>query len=210
MRERKKAATRLGISDVATALFAEHGFESVTVAQIAEAADVSVKTVFNHFPTKEDLFYDRADEILRALVDAIVDRASGQTVIEALHRLLADRRVPFAEGWSLGDRDGYERYRRFLGTEEASPALRARRLVIAERWTGTVTATVAGELGLDPADPRATTLGALLVAVLTVRGNVLSEAILARLEPAEVERRVRLVVDEAFGRLGPAYADVDR
>ena len=59
-RERKKQLTRQAISDVATALFLERGFDDVTVAQIAAAADVAVQTVFNHFRTKEDLFFDDA------------------------------------------------------------------------------------------------------------------------------------------------------
>ena len=57
-RERKKQQTRQAISDVATALFMERGFDAVTVAEVARAADVAVQTVFNHFPAKEDLFFD--------------------------------------------------------------------------------------------------------------------------------------------------------
>ena len=61
-RARKKAQTREQIQRVAQRLFAEHGFENVTIADIAGQADVAVQTVFNHFPTKEDLFFaDRAD-----------------------------------------------------------------------------------------------------------------------------------------------------
>src|SRR4051794_10762590 len=57
-RERKKQQTRQAISDVATTLFLERGFDAVTVAEVARAADVAVQTVFNHFPAKEDLFFD--------------------------------------------------------------------------------------------------------------------------------------------------------
>ena len=59
LRERKKASTRLRISDIATGLFLERGFDEVTVAEVARAADVSVKTVFNYFGSKEDLIFDR-------------------------------------------------------------------------------------------------------------------------------------------------------
>ena len=61
LRERKKAETRQAISDVATRLFEARGFEAVTVAEIAAAANVSAKTVFNYFPAKEDLFFDAKD-----------------------------------------------------------------------------------------------------------------------------------------------------
>jgi AcrR family transcriptional regulator len=61
-RARKKAQTREQIQRVAQQLFAKHGFESVTIADIAARSDVAVQTVFNHFATKEDLFFaDRAD-----------------------------------------------------------------------------------------------------------------------------------------------------
>lgn len=60
-RERKKLRTRQVISDLATELFIERGFDHVTVAEVAKAADVAVQTVFNHFPAKEDLFFDAQD-----------------------------------------------------------------------------------------------------------------------------------------------------
>ena len=66
LRERKKRETRARIADTALRLFKERGFDQTTVADVAAAADVSVKTVFNYFPAKEDLFFDRADEIGRA------------------------------------------------------------------------------------------------------------------------------------------------
>src|SRR4051812_1442091 len=95
LREAKKARTRLAISDVATRLFAARGFEQVTIAQIAEASDVSIKTVFNYFPTKEDLFFDRAEELMEGLLATVRERPEGTTIAAALHALLSDNRVPF-------------------------------------------------------------------------------------------------------------------
>ena len=57
-RARKKAQTREQIQRVAQGLFAERGFEAVTIADIASGADVAVQTVFNHFSSKEELFFD--------------------------------------------------------------------------------------------------------------------------------------------------------
>ncbi|MER6799893.1 TetR/AcrR family transcriptional regulator, partial [Amycolatopsis mediterranei] len=74
LRERKKQATRLLISNVATGLFAERGFEEVTVAEIAEAAGVSKMTVFNYFPRKEDLFLDRHADRLAELTSVLRSR----------------------------------------------------------------------------------------------------------------------------------------
>lgn len=67
LRERKKRQTRQYISDVATHLFIERGFDAVTIAEIAEASDVSVNTVYNYFSTKEDLFLDRSQGVVERL-----------------------------------------------------------------------------------------------------------------------------------------------
>jgi AcrR family transcriptional regulator len=212
LRAWKKARTRTTISDVATGLFMRDGFEAVTVAQIAAAAEVSVKTVFNYFPSKEDLFFDRVEDVIGALVDAVVERPAGTTVVAALHHVLADRRVPFdAGGWrGLREAEDYERFRRYLQTEEASPALRTRRLVIAELWAARLAQLFAHQLGLPNGDPRAATLAAMVVATMGLRSRTLSAAMAERLSARTVERRVRAVVDEAFERLAVAFADVDR
>ncbi len=211
LRAWKKARTRTTISDVATGLFMRDGFEAVTVAQIAAAAEVSVKTVFNYFPSKEDLFFDRVDDVIGALVDAVVERPAGATMLSALHGVLADRLVPFdGDGWRrLRDAEHYERFRRFLATEEASPALRTRRLVIGELWTARLAQLFAHQLGLANGDPRAATLAAMVVAAMALRARTLSAAMAERLSARTVERRVRAVVDEAFERLAIAFADVD-
>ena len=70
LREEKKAATRTTLSDIATALFTERGFDAVTVAEVAAAARVSINTVFNYFPTKEDLFFDHQDAVVERLAKA--------------------------------------------------------------------------------------------------------------------------------------------
>src|SRR4029453_8099215 len=92
-RQRKKALTRQAISDIATEMFMARGFDDVTVAEIAEAADVSVKTVFNHFGSKEELFLDREAEIFAAITGAIADRAAGRSITEALPPQLARPRI---------------------------------------------------------------------------------------------------------------------
>ena len=67
LRETKKLATRQQIADVAMRLFVQRGFDQVTVAEVAAEAGVSEKTVFNYFPTKEDLFFDEIPERARKL-----------------------------------------------------------------------------------------------------------------------------------------------
>src|SRR4051795_48725 len=77
LRERKKQQTRELIAETARGLFGERGFEAVTVAEIARAADVSTQTVFNYFPTKEDLVYWRLESFEEELLSTIRDRAPG-------------------------------------------------------------------------------------------------------------------------------------
>ena len=87
-RERKKAQVRQRISDVATALFLDRGFDQVSVSQIAEAADVARPTVFAHFPRKEDLFFDRYPEVAGQLTRAIRERPAGTSAVSALRDTL--------------------------------------------------------------------------------------------------------------------------
>ena len=86
LRERKKQATRQLISNVATGLFIQRGFDEVTVAEVAEAAGVSKMTVFNYFPRKEDLFLDRHADRLAELVSVVRSRPAGTSACAALRR----------------------------------------------------------------------------------------------------------------------------
>ena len=86
LRERKKRETRVAIAAVAMRLFAERGFDEVTVAEIARAADVSEKTVFNYFPAKEDLVFNRGAERQAAVVAAIRERPAGEPLTRPFRR----------------------------------------------------------------------------------------------------------------------------
>ncbi|KAA6222944.1 TetR family transcriptional regulator [Streptomyces albofaciens JCM 4342] len=83
-RERKKAQTRQALADAAVRLFTERGFDDVGVREVAEAADVSLSTLFKHFPSKEALVFDLDTDIESALVAAIRDRDPGKPVLHAL------------------------------------------------------------------------------------------------------------------------------
>jgi AcrR family transcriptional regulator len=87
LRARKKRAAREAIAAAARRLFAERGFDTVTVAEIAAAADVSEKTVFNHFPTKEDLAFAGREEGLIQLVANITERPPDASVLDVFRAL---------------------------------------------------------------------------------------------------------------------------
>jgi AcrR family transcriptional regulator len=144
LRERKKRQTREAIAQAAMALFVEHGFDAVTVADVARAADVSEKTVFNYFPTKEDLFYDEVDEREAALVEAVRNRRPGETIPAALERLQA-------AGCTRLCSEGFARFARII---EESPALQAKELELMARFTDALAGAIQSELGVHELDAR--------------------------------------------------------
>ncbi len=89
LRARKKRVAREAIAATARRLFAERGYDAVTVAEIAAAADVSEKTVFNHFPTKEDLAFAGREEGIAMLVASITARPPDASVLDVFRALTA-------------------------------------------------------------------------------------------------------------------------
>jgi AcrR family transcriptional regulator len=212
LRERKKQRTRQEISDVATALFADRGFEAVTLAEIADASSVSVKTVLNYFGTKEDLFFDRFDELRLGLVVTVRERPSGTTVLGALRALLVDNLVPFpGAGWKhLSDPEARRAYTRFAETEQRSPALRARRRLFGTVLAADLEHLLGEQLPAGTRPPTVAALAAMVVAAVEVRQQVLERQLLSASSAVTVRRHVVAAVTECFDRLETAFADVDR
>jgi len=161
-RTRKRLATRQAISVAATRLFKDRGFDAVTVDEIAEAADVGRMTVFNHFPRKEDLFFDRDEEGRELLRAAVREREADVAPIEACrrlaHRLIAEG-SPFVE-FSVASQS-------FIETIEGSETLKARARAIRDELAALVAAALSGGAGRDPADPDAQLAAPLLLATWT-------------------------------------------
>ena len=125
LRERKKAQTRRLIADTAWRLFADRGFERVTVAEVAREAEVAVATVFNYFPTKEDLFFFRLEAFGADLVEAVAGRAGGEPALAAFRRQLLGAGGLLAQV-EAGDDQALERLRTMNRVIAASPSLLAR------------------------------------------------------------------------------------
>jgi AcrR family transcriptional regulator len=89
LRERKKAQQRERIADIAAGLFAEHGYDGVSVLDVARTAAVSDQTIYNYFPAKHDLVLDRADEFRELYGQAVLDRPRGASPADALRPLVA-------------------------------------------------------------------------------------------------------------------------
>ena len=189
LRERKKRETQEAIAAAAMALFSEHGFDAVTVAEIARAADVSEKTVFNHFPAKEDLVFFRSDDRLSDWADEIRNRPPGTpltAVFEARTMVMLDQ---IAAG-------RMERMRIVIGLVRDSATLRGRLLVLFERQASELTAA------LDADDD---VVAAAVVRALIDAHRTIFRAAMARLlqgeHPAKVAGELRLDARRVYSRL---------
>lgn len=150
LRERKKLRTRQLIAETAVRMFAEGGFDAVPVAAVARAAEVSEATVFNYFPTKEDLVYQGMEAFEAELLASVRDRPAGEPIVTAFGRFVLRPRGFLAAP--------DEESARFLIAVSrmiaASPALRAREREILARYTASLAALIAEDTGADPDDLR--------------------------------------------------------
>jgi AcrR family transcriptional regulator len=200
-RSRKRLATRQVISDAATLLFIERGFDQVTVDEIAEAADVGRMTVFNHFPRKEDMFFDRDEEGRAILRDALAQRDPSIAPIET-YRLLAHR--------SIAERRPYvefsARSQSFIETIERSETLKARARAIRDELAQVVTVALAECVGRDPTDPDAYLAAGLLLATWSGAFIQAHRTFRERRDTKEAEAAFLAIVDKGSIGLKAAMA----
>jgi AcrR family transcriptional regulator len=141
LRERKKEKTRQLIADTARRLFAERSFEDVTVVEVARAADVAEATVFNYFPSKEDLFYSGLEAFEEALLSAVRERDPGESVLAGFGRFVLEPRGLLA----AEDDDAVEHLAGITRVITESPALLAREQRIFAGYTDSLAALLAEE-----------------------------------------------------------------
>lgn len=188
LRERKKRATRALIADTASRLFAERGFDQTTVAEVAEAAGVSVKTVFNYFPAKEDLFFDRDEEVRQRWLDAVADQRPGEPALAGLRRREVSRFSGNPNGPSA-------QFRKIVA---GSTHLQARSERMWAEHEDAVTAALAGRLGVDDEDPTARVLAHQVLSAhrMVVRmAEVWNQQGMA---PDEVRNRALALINRTF------------
>ena len=190
LRARKKRETRDRIAQTAMRLFLERGFDRVPVAEIARAAEVSEKTVFNYFPTKEDLVFWNSEDKLAERADAIRQRVPGVP----LSRLFAQETMAFLDALQDGPLDDLIAIPTLV---RRSPALRDRLLLAWERETTTLVAAVT-----DDEDD--------LVAEAVVRALIWTHRLVFRTalrrilqgeDRAEVAADLRIQAQRAYARL---------
>jgi AcrR family transcriptional regulator len=175
VRERRKRQTRDRLQAAAKDLFEQKGYDEVTVAEIAAAADVSVKTLFQHFHAKEDLLLAELDQVHAEMVRWLRDRDPAQTPIQAVAEWLLN--------WEeRGPPDGFDRFMRMVGT---GPAVESMRRRLYEEWEGQVVAVLADEANEARPNPRTRLLAAQLIAMIRVLTSPEVSAALERHPAAE-------------------------
>lgn len=202
LRERKKLETRRRISDIATGLFMTRGFDQVTVADVARTADVSVNTVFNYFRTKEDLFFDRDDEMTAQAANAFSERRPGETAAAAFRR-------SFMEGLDArsihtGFHEGSETWAK---TVQASPALVARQREIGQRAEDALAERIAEETGAGADDTAPRIAAAMIFAVYRGLVNDIVRRKIAGETLEEMSRSVHANARRAFDLLENGLGD---
>jgi len=203
LRERKKLQTRQLIAEAARRLFAERGFAAVTVADVARAADVSEATVFNYFPTKEDLFYSGLEAFEEELLASIRERERGESLMAAFGRFVLEPRGLLA----AEDPETVERLAAIARVIEESPALLAREQRIFAGYTDSLAALLAEETHADPGDVSPWVAANALMGVHRALVAHTRRAILAGARNPQLARRVRTQARRALALLERGLGD---
>jgi AcrR family transcriptional regulator len=207
LRERKKQRTRQLIADTAKRLFAERGFEHVTVAEIAREAEVAPATVFNYFPTKEDLFYGPLEAFEERLVTAIRARAPGESVVAAFAAFLLDQRGVLALRGPDGDAQATERIHTMSRVITDSPALLARERQVFDHYARMLAQVLREDTGARRGDVTCRTVANALVGLHRALIDRVREQALAGVPAARIRRDVRTQARAAIAQLEHGLAD---
>ncbi|MDH6627518.1 AcrR family transcriptional regulator [Streptomyces sp. LBL] len=190
LRERKKRETRQRISDIATGLFLEHGFVTVTIADVAEAADVSANTVYNYFPAKEDLFFDRSAGVVEQLSRWVRARDPGESAARSVLREL--RREVETVSPRVGLMEGYDRFMRCI---HDAPPLRSRLWSLQQEIHEHLEATLREETGAAPDDPLPGLIAGQICWIHQTVFVAVGREMVAGRNPDEVSREILVLLD---------------
>jgi AcrR family transcriptional regulator len=203
LRERKKQQTRQLIADRARSLFAQRGFEAVTVAEVARAADVSQATVFNYFPTKEDLVYSALEAFEEELLSTIREREPGESVLAAFGRFVLQPRGLLA----AKEPEAVERLAAITRVITDSPALLAREQQIFAGYTASLAALIAQETAADAGAVEPWVVANALMSVHRALVDYARRQILAGTRNPRLARQVRAQGDRALATLERGLGD---
>jgi AcrR family transcriptional regulator len=165
LRERKRRLTRHLIADAATAMFASRGFDAVKVSEIADRASVSMKTLYNYFPTKESMVLDDADELIESLAAALRDRPAGMSITDAFVGALEASMYGFG---LLDDELAAHVATTFAAMVKQTPTLHAHWLEVQDRLARVAAEQLALQAGIAPTDPQPALAGWALAGLVQI------------------------------------------
>jgi AcrR family transcriptional regulator len=199
LRERKKRMTRQLISDTATSMFIEQGFENVRVAEVAAACDVSEKTVYNYFPTKESLVLDREEAMSAAIERALGPERTLGSPVDAVVSLITEETNGLYDYRDAASAEPADPgiIRRFVEMFERTPSLRAAQRDMMERLAETAARAMAERAGVDPHDPEPQIAASALVGLWRIQLHAMARYADTSLPPGEVRERVLAEVQRA-------------
>ncbi len=206
LRELKKQQTRQLIADTAWQLFADRGFDRVTVAEIARQAQVAEATVFNYFPTKEDLFYHRLEVFGAGLVEAVAAREPGESALAAVRRYLLAPDGLLGQV-AAGDAEALARLRTVNRVIAASPSLLAREQQTIGRVADRLAELLATETGAAADDVTARAAANALLGVQRALVDHVRRRVLADDRPERLADDVRELGRRAFTLLEHGLGD---
>ena len=197
LRERKKRLMRQQLSDTATRMFMERGFDGVRVTEIAEACGVSEKTVFNYFPVKEALILDRLEATVVSLKAGLAN--PGVPPVQAVLQIL-DGELGAMTSWLAAQDDQAQAaaaIRRFGALIHSTPSLRAYQSDMTDQFTATAAGILAGRAGMRPDDPEPQIAAAALLGLWRVQYRALPGYLDGTRTPAQVHQAVTAHVRRA-------------
>jgi AcrR family transcriptional regulator len=203
LRERKKERTRAVIAETALRLFTERGFGAVSVAEIAHDAEVSEATVFNYFPTKEELVYNRLEAFEEEMLAAVRDRAEGASITAAFARFISTPRGLLASR----DPEEVDELARISDMIASSPALLARERQIFDAYTDSLAHLIAEETGAAANSIESWTVANALLGIHRASVDYARRRIVAGARNPGLARSVRRRIGQAVAALDRGLAD---
>jgi AcrR family transcriptional regulator len=200
LRARKKERTRQAIADGAMQLFLERGFDAVTIAEVAEAAEVDAKTIYNYFPSKPDLVYHRLEDFETGLLGAVRTREQGDSILAAFARFSLG-----AQGL-LGDEWASERLRAIARMITASDTLLAYEEQVFARYTASLATLIAEETDARPTDVEPAVVAHALIGLHRSLVDYVRRGTLAGTPNATLARQLRAQARRAVKRLEQGLA----
>ena len=209
LREQKKRLLRQRLTDTATEMFLERGFDAVRVSEIAQACGVSEKTVFNYFPTKESLILDHGESTMAALRAGLAD--TDHSAVEAALRILSDE-LRAITSWIATQDDSHQAaamIRRFGALTRSTPSLRAYHRDMTDRLVTAAAEVLARRTRRSPDDPEPQIAATALLGLWSIQFQSLGKHLDGTRTPTQIHEAVTADVGRAARLIDTGLASLE-